>query len=215
MDRKVMKRRLFSGPSSYRCTRLGLNQRSFCLEYSTKASISSSPSVGLVSSESFVSTSFPREWRTAPSMHHYTYTLSLTHPSNIKGKSYRNNNIPPISRGILLPHLRSYATFASSDSKETEEVPKIKAETVNEASRSFAQYDKVYSRSGPSWVDRYAPESTRPYLRLMRIDKPIGTWLLLWPGFWAIAMASPSIALQAPLLLTFAVGSLVMRGSIF
>ena len=212
-----MKRRLFSGPASYRCTRIGLNQRSFCLEYSTKSAISSSsPSVGLVSSESFVSKSFPREWRTAPSSHRYTYTLSLTHTSNITGKSYRNNKIPPpISRGIIPPHLRSYATFASSDSKETEEVPKIKAETVNEASRSFAQYDKVYSRSGPSWVDRYAPESTRPYLRLMRIDKPIGTWLLLWPGFWAIAMASPSIAMQAPLLLTFAVGSLVMRGSIF
>ena len=31
------------------------------------------------------------------------------------------------------------------------------------------------------WLDRYAPAPVRPYARLMRLDRPIGTWLLLWP----------------------------------
>ena len=40
-----------------------------------------------------------------------------------------------------------------------------------------------------NWVDRLAPEATRPYLRLSRADRPIGTWLLLLPCWWAVALA--------------------------
>lgn len=41
-----------------------------------------------------------------------------------------------------------------------------------------------------NWVDRYAPVWSRPYLRLSRADRPIGTWLLLIPCWWGIAAAS-------------------------
>ncbi|MDN5785688.1 4-hydroxybenzoate octaprenyltransferase [Pseudorhodobacter sp.] len=41
-----------------------------------------------------------------------------------------------------------------------------------------------------NWVDRFAPHSTRPYLRLSRADRPIGTWLLLIPCFWGLALAA-------------------------
>lgn len=40
-----------------------------------------------------------------------------------------------------------------------------------------------------NWVDRYAPASTRPYLRLSRADRPIGTWLLLIPCWWGLLLA--------------------------
>ena len=40
------------------------------------------------------------------------------------------------------------------------------------------------------WIDRRVPRSARPYLKLMRIDRPIGTWLLLWPCWWSIALAA-------------------------
>ena len=40
-----------------------------------------------------------------------------------------------------------------------------------------------------NWVDRLAPKSTRPYLRLSRADRPIGTWLLLLPCWWGLALA--------------------------
>ena len=30
------------------------------------------------------------------------------------------------------------------------------------------------------------------YARLMRLDKPIGTWLLLWPALWALWVAAPA-----------------------
>ena len=40
-----------------------------------------------------------------------------------------------------------------------------------------------------NWVDRYLPTPTRPYARLMRLDRPIGTWLLLFPCWWSLALA--------------------------
>ncbi|WP_442771896.1 4-hydroxybenzoate octaprenyltransferase [Paenirhodobacter enshiensis] len=41
-----------------------------------------------------------------------------------------------------------------------------------------------------NWVDTRAPASWRPYLRLARVDRPIGTWLLLIPCWWGIALAA-------------------------
>ena len=40
-----------------------------------------------------------------------------------------------------------------------------------------------------NWVDRFAPAATRPYLRLSRADRPIGTWLLLIPCLWGLSLA--------------------------
>jgi 4-hydroxybenzoate polyprenyltransferase len=41
-----------------------------------------------------------------------------------------------------------------------------------------------------NWVDRRAPEFTRPYLRLSRADRPIGTWLLLLPCWWGLMLSA-------------------------
>ncbi|WP_146585014.1 4-hydroxybenzoate octaprenyltransferase [Puniceibacterium confluentis] len=40
-----------------------------------------------------------------------------------------------------------------------------------------------------NWVDRHAPSAMRPYLRLSRLDRPIGTWLLLLPCWWGLTLA--------------------------
>lgn len=78
--------------------------------------------------------------------------------------------------------------------------------------------DKQQETSDPpilTWVDNYLPEPSKPYARLARIDKPIGTWLLLWPCCWSTALASASqSALPDPFLLTlFGVGAFTMRGA--
>jgi len=62
------------------------------------------------------------------------------------------------------------------------------------------------------WVDRFAPGPLRPYLRLARLDRPIGTWLLLLPCWWGLAMASEGAPDWRSFLL-FALGALVMRGA--
>jgi 4-hydroxybenzoate polyprenyltransferase len=40
-----------------------------------------------------------------------------------------------------------------------------------------------------NWVDRHAPARLRPWLRLSRVDRPIGTWLLLLPCWWGLLLA--------------------------
>jgi 4-hydroxybenzoate polyprenyltransferase len=40
-----------------------------------------------------------------------------------------------------------------------------------------------------NWVDRMAPAWSRPYLRLSRADRPIGTWLLLLPCWWGLLLS--------------------------
>ena len=40
-----------------------------------------------------------------------------------------------------------------------------------------------------NWVDTIAPAWSRPYLRLSRADRPIGTWLLLIPCWWGLVLA--------------------------
>ena len=65
-----------------------------------------------------------------------------------------------------------------------------------------------------NWVDRHAPAAARPYLRLARFDRPIGAWLLLLPGWWAIALAAePGGWPDWRLMLLFFIGAFVMRGA--
>src|SRR5262245_12654788 len=62
------------------------------------------------------------------------------------------------------------------------------------------------------WLDRWLPAATQPYARLMRLDRPIGTWLLLFPCWWGLALATTGWP-DWRLLLLFALGALVMRGA--
>jgi 4-hydroxybenzoate polyprenyltransferase len=67
-----------------------------------------------------------------------------------------------------------------------------------------------------NWVDTIAPVWSRPYLRLARFDRPIGSWLLLMPCWWSAAL-SAGVAHhldRLPLdLALFFIGAFVMRGA--
>lgn len=71
--------------------------------------------------------------------------------------------------------------------------------------------------AGPgNWVDRYAPSASVPYLRLARFDRPIGSWLLLFPCWWSLALAELYRGRPYPNLWylgLFFVGAFVMRGA--
>lgn len=91
--------------------------------------------------------------------------------------------------------LRRHSTRPSKNSK------------ASAATSSKKFYDKRLS-----WIDRYTPEPMQPYLKLARMDRSSGTWLLLLPCWWSQALGSPG--LPDPLLLAkFAVGAFVMRGA--
>src|ERR1700735_4990832 len=67
-----------------------------------------------------------------------------------------------------------------------------------------------------NWVDTRAPSWSRPYLRLARFDRPIGSWLLLLPCWWSAALAA-GVAHQAARLpldaVLFFIGAFAMRGA--
>lgn len=66
---------------------------------------------------------------------------------------------------------------------------------------------------------RHMPKKWRPYLQLMRIDRPIGTWLLFLPCVFGLILgaASQSRPFGTPhdlwYVLLMAVGAIVMRGA--
>ena len=77
-------------------------------------------------------------------------------------------------------------------------------------------YQSASDIQGDSWMIRLAPRAARPYMRLIRADRPIGTWLLLLPCLWSVTMASGAVLGVRPdpwYVLLFAVGAFVMRGA--
>src|SRR5262245_55167365 len=88
-----------------------------------------------------------------------------------------------------------------------------------------------------SWGDRWLAAAARAYARLMRLDRPIGTWLLLFPCWWGLFLATRFTAQHSAKssfvdvdyvarigfssdadhlvsrALLFAIGALVMRGA--
>jgi 4-hydroxybenzoate polyprenyltransferase len=66
------------------------------------------------------------------------------------------------------------------------------------------------------WADRWAPVGLRPYLRLARIERPIGWWLLLLPCWWSAALAAIVEGWPWPNpfhCLLFLIGAVAMRGA--
>ncbi|MFI5024931.1 MAG: 4-hydroxybenzoate octaprenyltransferase [Alphaproteobacteria bacterium] len=63
-----------------------------------------------------------------------------------------------------------------------------------------------------NWIDRWLSAQARPYARLMRLDRPIGTWLLLFPCWWSLAFAWEGWH-DLVYFVLFALGALIMRGA--
>jgi 4-hydroxybenzoate polyprenyltransferase len=76
---------------------------------------------------------------------------------------------------------------------------------------------QVADAAKDNWVDAYAPAATRPYLRLSRADRPIGTWLLLIPCWWGLTLGmlfdGQSGWHDAWVALGCAIGAWLMRGA--
>jgi 4-hydroxybenzoate polyprenyltransferase len=70
--------------------------------------------------------------------------------------------------------------------------------------------------SADNWVDSRAPLWSRPYLRLSRLDRPIGSWLLLMPCWWSAALAAGvarDVSRLPLIVVLFFVGAFAMRGA--
>ncbi|OQR95912.1 para-hydroxybenzoate-polyprenyltransferase [Thraustotheca clavata] len=74
--------------------------------------------------------------------------------------------------------------------------------------------DDKFAIEKKTWAEKYSPEWMLPYIQLARINRPAGTYMLLWPTFWSTALAAPMGAFPDPKLLgLFATGAFIMRGA--
>uniref|UniRef100_A0A6U3UIB2 4-hydroxybenzoate polyprenyltransferase, mitochondrial n=1 Tax=Ditylum brightwellii TaxID=49249 RepID=A0A6U3UIB2_9STRA len=124
------------------------------------------------------------------------------------GDNFIRNDAFDASNNFLV--VREYSSSTDNEPTSKSTASKSKGKHVEESVNDTA------STSSPSstWVDTRLPTSLQPYAKLARMDKPIGTMLLLWPCFWSTAIAAPAGSLpDLKLLGLFTVGSFVMRGA--
>ncbi|XP_073815999.1 ubiquinone biosynthesis protein COQ2, mitochondrial [Musca autumnalis] len=74
--------------------------------------------------------------------------------------------------------------------------------------------DKIPSVEPPKKLTDQVTTAISPYVRLMRMDRPIGTYLLFWPCAWSIALSAQAGSWPDLYMLgLFASGALIMRGA--
>ena len=78
--------------------------------------------------------------------------------------------------------------------------------------------DRLLDAQSNNWVDLYIPRGLRPYFKLSRLDRPIGSWLLIIPCWWGVFLSTnvDPILLSGNslyILITCYIGGLLMRGA--
>ncbi|XP_018051380.1 PREDICTED: 4-hydroxybenzoate polyprenyltransferase, mitochondrial [Atta colombica] len=89
----------------------------------------------------------------------------------------------------------------------------LKIENISAHVKSVSLQQNRYLSIAAKLVNNASPK-VQPYMKLMRIDKPTGSWLLFWPCGWSIALAAPASSLpDLYMLALFGIGAFIMRGA--
>jgi 4-hydroxybenzoate polyprenyltransferase len=81
---------------------------------------------------------------------------------------------------------------------------------------SNASATRIADAAPQNWVERVLPPAALPYAQLMRLDRPIGWWLLLLPCWWGLVLGQLALGGGVPSLWhasLFLIGAIVMRGA--
>ena len=78
--------------------------------------------------------------------------------------------------------------------------------------------DRLIDAQSNNWVDLYIPRGLRPYFKLSRLDRPIGSWLLIIPCWWGVFLSTnvdPNLLNGNSIYILIAcyIGGLLMRGA--
>lgn len=137
---------------------------------------------------------------------------------NVQGKLKEQRYTKEIKASVVECDKRK-ATIHNFDVLENgsqTEWSEIEANPTGHAQMAEAYKNPDFGRA-PTLAQRgvnACPPTLRAYLQLMRLDRPIGSWLLFWPCGWSLALAAPPGCLPDPTLLAlFGLGALVMRGA--
>jgi 4-hydroxybenzoate polyprenyltransferase len=133
---------------------------------------------------------------------------------DVDGTGGRDGSIPR-----LHPFNRTFCIIYHSPYYESIEQNRLYSRRLKWMSTMSGQSEKQTDHCGQgqglsSLLDRLPPALV-PYAQLSRLDKPIGTWLLAWPCFWSIVLASshPLSLETLHMLSLFGGGALILRGA--
>lgn len=133
------------------------------------------------------------------------------HIAQIMGLRLRQGNGLPLTQRLIYiePNFRAKAETVHEDQNMTETEQRPEGQTPR---------DTVADAPAQNWVDQYAPDDLKPYLRLSRADRPIGTWLLLLPCWWGLFLGAAAVPDTAGWLTVWiftgcALGAFLMRGA--
>ncbi|OCF32368.1 4-hydroxybenzoate polyprenyl transferase [Kwoniella heveanensis BCC8398] len=150
---------------------------------------------------------------TSVSHRYASSSLSATRPTNSISAfcaSRRLFTSTPRSRQILSDETAKVKISSTSSSSHPH--PSVIPSEIIEPKAPVPTKTQSLLDKLPGWA-----KPARPYLDLMRVDKPIGTLLLFWPCAWSITIASTvnQLPITTPLwyLSLFATGAWIMRGA--
>lgn len=130
-------------------------------------------------------------------------------------------NVAFLHRRLLLNYLnncRSTQCILNQQlsSKSLDVKNQVKTSSIGSSVDDSILDNKAISIPSPfeNFINSLVPDKLKPYSKLMRLEKPTGTLLLLYPSFWGIAMATPAGWVpQMSTLATFTAGAMLMRGA--
>ncbi len=78
-----------------------------------------------------------------------------------------------------------------ANTKHPDENPQNSSTKIDDNSLNTEQEfnEKNYDGEKNTLAHHFLPENREPFIRLLRLDRPIGTWLLAWPAFWGLIAA--------------------------
>jgi 4-hydroxybenzoate polyprenyltransferase len=126
----------------------------------------------------------------------------------------RNMKMVLIRRRLIFPATAALPRFCSLLKRGYSSSALLQSNRLPAENNSVKTITSV--KGSESWIDRnlWIPKSARPYMHLARVDKQIGTLLLLWPCIWSTALAAPAGCLPDFMVMgQFAVGAFIMRGA--
>ncbi|RLN65076.1 hypothetical protein BBJ29_008293 [Phytophthora kernoviae] len=115
------------------------------------------------------------------------------------------------SSALLVP---SFQTTHFSSVSTTEKDKASQQEVLPVLPVALQPKDDAFAIEKDTWAERHCPKWMVPYIQISRINRPTGTFMLLWPCFWSISMAAPAGQLpDLSLLALFGTGAFIMRSA--
>ncbi|KAG7401745.1 Para-hydroxybenzoate--polyprenyltransferase, mitochondrial precursor (PHB:polyprenyltransferase) [Phytophthora boehmeriae] len=107
-------------------------------------------------------------------------------------------------RSLQTTRFSTVSTADKAKKPQQELLPAVDAEPKGDA----------FAIEKDTWAERHCPKWMIPYIQISRINRPAGTFMLLWPCFWSISMAAPAGQLpDLSLLALFGTGAFIMRSA--